>query len=91
MITNSKFFIGAVALTASLLFAATFYQTRNALSASPSQDSHSHDSPTLDYENEVTKAKAKSERKKVIVSKVRPIPIRRSRSLNFQKALNHFR
>lgn len=64
MITNSKFFIGAVALTPSLLFTATFYQTRNAFSASPSQDSHSHDLPTLDYENEVTKVKSKERKEK---------------------------
>ncbi|MEN3327501.1 MAG: hypothetical protein V7638_2308 [Acidobacteriota bacterium] len=64
MITNCKFLLGAVVLTASLLFAATFYQTRNAFSASRSQENHSHDLPTLDYENEVTKAKSKERKEK---------------------------
>ena len=64
MITNSKVLVGAVILTASLLFAATFYQTRNAFSSSRSQENHSHDLPTLDYENEVTKAKSKDRKEK---------------------------
>lgn len=64
MITNSKSLVGAVVLTASLLITAAFYQTKSAFSASPSQDSHSHDLPTLDYENEVTKAKSKERKEK---------------------------
>lgn len=64
MITNSKFLVGAVVLTASLLFAATFYQTKNAFSASRSQENHSRDLPTLDYENEVTKPKSKERKEK---------------------------
>lgn len=64
MIMSSKFLVGAVVLTASLLFAVAFCQTKSAFSASPSQDSHSHDLPTLDYENEVTKAKSKERKEK---------------------------
>ena len=63
MITNSKF-VGAVVLTACLLFAATFYQTKNAFSASRSQENHSQDLPTLDYANEITKAKSKERSEK---------------------------
>ena len=64
MITKSKFLVGAVVLTASLVFAVTFYQTKNAFSASRSQENHSQDLPTLDYENEVTKAKSKERKEK---------------------------
>jgi hypothetical protein len=65
MITNSKYLVGAVVLTASLLFAATFYKTKNAFSASPySQDKHSRDLPALDYEIEVTKPKSKERKEK---------------------------
>ena len=64
MITNSKFLVGAVVLTASLLFTAMFFQTKNAFSASRSQDNHSHDLPTLDYENEVAKPKSKERKEK---------------------------
>lgn len=64
MITNSKFLIAAVVLTASLLFTATFYQTKNAFSASRSQENHSHDLPTLDYESEVTRVKSKERKEK---------------------------
>jgi hypothetical protein len=33
MIPNSKYLVGAVVLTASLLFSASFYKTKNAFSA----------------------------------------------------------
>lgn len=65
MLTNFKYLVGAVVLTVSLLFTATFYKAKSALSASfYSQDNHSRNLPTLDYETEVTKPKSKERKDK---------------------------
>jgi hypothetical protein len=65
MATQSKYLVGAVVLTTSLLLLVTFYKTSGALSASPySQGNNSRDLPVVDYEIEITKPKSRERKEK---------------------------